>query len=151
MLYLYPVNVTAFQLEEKFKKFGAIKPNGVQVRSKQGVFCYGFVEFEVGASVQSAIEASLIMISGRQAYVKEKRPSFGTQVTCGYFVSARGGLINDGIRGRGAYGSRVVGFLMPLKDTKGMTKFEMAAKKASPSARMVSANLPSKPLFPAQP
>eukprot|EP01018_Ginkgo_biloba_P039125 Gb_11766 [translate_table: standard] len=101
-----PVNVTAFQLEEEFKKFGAIKPNGVQVRSKQGAFCYGFVDFEAGASVQSAIEASPIMISGRQAYVEEKRPSSGTRVTRGRFVSARGGFRNDGIRGRGAYGGR---------------------------------------------
>jgi hypothetical protein len=29
-----PVNVTPAQVEEEFKKFGAIKPSGVQVRSK---------------------------------------------------------------------------------------------------------------------
>ncbi|PKA54470.1 Nuclear transport factor 2 [Apostasia shenzhenica] len=69
-----PMNATASQLEEEFKKFGPIKPNGIQVRSNklQG-FCFGFVEFELAAAVQSAIEASPVMIGGRQAYVEEKR------------------------------------------------------------------------------
>ncbi|KAL8471559.1 hypothetical protein ACS0TY_028987 [Phlomoides rotata] len=36
-----PLNLTVAQLEAKFQKFGAIKPNGVQVRSiKQQGFCF---------------------------------------------------------------------------------------------------------------
>ncbi|KAL0450463.1 UNVERIFIED_CONTAM: Nuclear transport factor 2 [Sesamum latifolium] len=42
-----PLNATVAQLEAEFKKFGTIKPNGVQVRSnKQQGFCFGFVEFQ---------------------------------------------------------------------------------------------------------
>uniref|UniRef100_A0A1D1XZ86 Putative G3BP-like protein n=1 Tax=Anthurium amnicola TaxID=1678845 RepID=A0A1D1XZ86_9ARAE len=71
-----PLNATPAQLEEEFKRFGPIKPGGIQVRShKQQGFCFGFVEFEVQGAVQSAIEASPIMIGGRPAYVEEKRPS----------------------------------------------------------------------------
>lgn len=103
-----PYNATASQLEEEFKKFGAIKPSGVQVRSKQGGFCYGFVEFETAASVQTALEASPITIGGRQAYVEEKRPNSGARgpATRGRPVPVRGAFRNDGNRGRGAYGSR---------------------------------------------
>ncbi|KAL8547256.1 hypothetical protein ACS0TY_006831 [Phlomoides rotata] len=36
-----PLNLTVAQLEAEFQKFGAIKPNGVQVRSiKQQGFCF---------------------------------------------------------------------------------------------------------------
>ncbi|KAJ6848733.1 ras GTPase-activating protein-binding protein 1-like [Iris pallida] len=69
-----PLNATAAQLEEEFKKFGPIKPGGIQVRShKLQGFCFGFVEFEVPSAVQSAIEASPITIGSRQASVEEKR------------------------------------------------------------------------------
>nr|GFA83158.1 Ras GTPase-activating protein-binding protein 1-like isoform X1 [Tanacetum cinerariifolium] len=69
-----PISVTQAMLEEEFKKFGPIKPNGIQVRSNrmQG-FSFGFVEFEVPEAVQKAIEASPIPINGHQAIVEEKR------------------------------------------------------------------------------
>ncbi|GKB71125.1 Ras GTPase-activating protein-binding protein 1-like protein isoform X1 [Tanacetum coccineum] len=69
-----PISVTQAMLEEEFKKFGPIKPNGIQVRSNrmQG-FSFGFVEFEVPEAVQKAIEASPIPINGRKAIVEEKR------------------------------------------------------------------------------
>nr|DAD35057.1 TPA_asm: hypothetical protein HUJ06_005697 [Nelumbo nucifera] len=52
-----PLNAMPEQLEEVFKKFGPIKPNGIQVRSnKNQGFCFGFVEFELLSSMQSAIE-----------------------------------------------------------------------------------------------
>jgi len=39
--------ITPSQLEEEMKKFGAIKPSGVQVRNRPGAqACYGFVEFK---------------------------------------------------------------------------------------------------------
>jgi hypothetical protein len=78
-----PLHATPSQLEEAFKAFGTIKPDGIQVRSHkvrflcstydfckpnsehlflrfhfksqiQG-FCYGFIEFEDASSVQSAL------------------------------------------------------------------------------------------------
>lgn len=101
-----PVNVTPAQVEEEFKKFGAIKPNGVQVRSKQGGFCFGFVEFEEAGSVQTALQASPITINGRQAFVEEKKTTSSTRATRGRPFPARGGFRNDGIRVRGAYAGR---------------------------------------------
>ncbi|KAJ1393929.1 RNA-binding domain superfamily, partial [Sesbania bispinosa] len=52
-----PMNATVEQLERVFKKFGPIKHDGIQVRSnKQQGSCFGFVEFESAASMQSALE-----------------------------------------------------------------------------------------------
>lgn len=68
-----PLTITDAQLEAEFKKFGPIKPNGVQVRSKQQGFCFGFVEFKEISSMQSAIKASPITIGDRQAAVEIKR------------------------------------------------------------------------------
>ncbi|CAL4887775.1 unnamed protein product [Urochloa decumbens] len=102
-----PLNATETQLEDEFKKFGAIKQNGIQVRSNkiQG-FCYGFVEFEDATSVQSAIEASPVTIGGRQCYVEEKRTpgSRGSSRGGGRFGPGRGSNFrNEGARGRGNY------------------------------------------------
>lgn len=104
-----PGNVTPVQVEEEFKKFGAIKQNGVQVRSKQGGFCFGFVEFEEAASVQTALQASPITINGRQAFVEEKKTTSSTRATRGRPFPVRGGFRNDGIRARGAYAGRGYG------------------------------------------
>ncbi|RZR85639.1 hypothetical protein BHM03_00012657 [Ensete ventricosum] len=61
------MDATPAQLEEVFKKFGPIKPGGIQVRSHKYLqlqgFCFGFVEFEVASAVQSAIEVNLYMQS----------------------------------------------------------------------------------------
>lgn len=75
-----PTNATYPQIENEFKRFGAIKTGGIQIRSqkvgltltilatlelhilsiflKQQGFCFGFVEFEESSSAQSAIEVS---------------------------------------------------------------------------------------------
>jgi RNA recognition motif-containing protein len=68
------VNITHSQVEEEMKKFGAIKPSGVQVRSREGsLSSYGFVEFKEAASVQTAIQASPIIVKGRRVYMEEKK------------------------------------------------------------------------------
>lgn len=106
-----PLNATPSQLEGEFKKFGPIKPGGIQVRNhKQNGYCFGFVEFESMSSMRSAIEASPIMVAGRPAVVEEKRTT--TRVTGGSnstggrgrFAPLRGGFRNDSFRGRGGYG-----------------------------------------------
>ncbi|KAG6526222.1 nuclear transport factor 2-like isoform X2 [Zingiber officinale] len=52
-----PLNVTPEQLHEEFKKFGPIKPGGIQVKLlKQSGICFGFVHFEVADAVARAIE-----------------------------------------------------------------------------------------------
>ncbi|XWS36594.1 hypothetical protein CRYUN_Cryun20dG0098000 [Craigia yunnanensis] len=97
-----PLNATPSMLEIEFKKFGPIKSGGVQVRSQKG-FCFGFVEFEVASSVQSAIEASPINIGGRKAVVEEKRST--SRGNKGRSSSGSGaGYRNEGARGRGNYG-----------------------------------------------
>ncbi|KAK4383566.1 Nuclear transport factor 2 [Sesamum angolense] len=96
-----PLNATVAQLEAEFKKFGTIKPNGVQ---QQG-FCFGFVEFQEFSSMQSAIKASPITIGDRQAAVEIKRTTTRVGSGRGRFTSSRGGFHNDNFRGRGNFGS----------------------------------------------
>ncbi|ONK56595.1 uncharacterized protein A4U43_C10F10490 [Asparagus officinalis] len=98
-----PLNATPEHLEEEFRRFGPIKPGGIQVRShKQQGFCFGFIEFETVTSVQSAIEASPVMISGCQAFVEEKRPAGARVSGRGRFSGRMGGFRNEGgPRGRG--------------------------------------------------
>lgn len=100
-----PMSATATLLETEFKKFGAIKKNGIQVRSHKG-FCFGFVEFEEMASVLSAIEASPVRIGEHQAYIEEKRsPNSRGNNNRGRFMNGRGGNFrNEGGRGRGNFG-----------------------------------------------
>ncbi|CAL9064807.1 unnamed protein product [Musa banksii] len=113
------LNATAEQVEEEFKKFGPIKPGGVQVRShKVERYCFGFVEFESLKSMQAAIEASPVMIGGRQAIVEEKRTT--TRVVNGVvtnngtgnsgrgrFQLGRGAFRNDNFWGRGSFSSNM--------------------------------------------
>ncbi|KAI3742064.1 hypothetical protein L1987_59744 [Smallanthus sonchifolius] len=99
-----PMNATLALLEEEFKKFGPIKPNGIQVRNNRG-FSFGFVEFEAPDAVQKAIEASPITINGKNAVVEEKRSTNSKGGSRGRFVGGRGsGFRNDVMRGRGNFG-----------------------------------------------
>ncbi|CAD5172645.1 unnamed protein product, partial [Musa acuminata subsp. malaccensis] len=105
-------NATAEKVEEEFKKFGPIKPGGVQVRShKVERYCFGFVEFESLKSMQAAIEASPITIGGRQAIVQEKRTTTRGNNSGsggrGRFQLGRGAFRNDNFRGRGNFVSNM--------------------------------------------
>ncbi|KAL0799878.1 hypothetical protein Bca101_055053 [Brassica carinata] len=71
-----------------FQKFGVIRTNGIQVRSQKG-FCFGFVEFESTCSMQSALEASPIILRNHRG-----RSAFGVGT----------GYRNEGGRGRGSFG-----------------------------------------------
>ncbi|KAJ1435331.1 RNA-binding domain superfamily [Sesbania bispinosa] len=105
-----PLNVTVAQLEVEFKKFGPIKPGGIQVRNnKQQGYCFGFVEFLSLNSMNSAIQASPINVGGRQAVVEIKRTT--TRVGSGptstgraRISSGRSGFRNESFRGHGNYG-----------------------------------------------
>ncbi|XP_060180263.1 nuclear transport factor 2-like isoform X2 [Lycium barbarum] len=102
-----PMSATPAMLEDEFKKFGPIKNGGIQVRSnRQQGFTFGFVEFEEATAVQKAIEASPILIGGRQAAVEGKKSTNSRGNTRGRYPSGRGGsgFRNDGGRGRGNYG-----------------------------------------------
>eukprot|EP00253_Pinus_taeda_P015648 PITA_15648 len=124
-----PVNVTVSQLGEELKKFGAIKPSGITVKSRQeSGYCFGFVDFEEIASVQRAIDASPILIGGRQVVIKEKRPP-GEGLTKG--ERERGGR-NNFVNKRAAGGS------FPGRGDKGGS--------STPSYKEVVANRVKKPM-----
>ncbi|KAJ6902657.1 nuclear transport factor 2 family protein [Populus alba x Populus x berolinensis] len=68
-----PMDATVDELIQTFSKFGAIKTNGVQVRSyKQDKNCFGFVEFESANSVEKALEVSTVTIGTRTAHIEKK-------------------------------------------------------------------------------
>ncbi|XP_062208130.1 nuclear transport factor 2-like [Phragmites australis] len=107
-----PSNATVQMVEEEFKKFGAIKPGGIQVRNnKTDRYCFGFIEYESQQSMQAAIEASPIHIGEKEVYVEEKRTTTrvvnGVVITRGdnggggHFQSGRGVYRGDNFRGLG--------------------------------------------------
>ncbi|CAG7883379.1 unnamed protein product [Brassica rapa] len=107
-----PFDTTPTQLEEVFKSFGAIKHEGIQVRSnKQQGFCFGFVEFETASGKQSALEASPVTIGDRQAVLEEKKTNSrgggNNGGGRGRYFGGRGGFRNDSFKGgRGGGGGR---------------------------------------------
>ncbi|KAM7261444.1 hypothetical protein ACFE04_008811 [Oxalis oulophora] len=69
-------SMTESEIEEGFKKFGEIKPDGVIIRSRKDIgICYAFVEFEDMTGVQNAIEAGSTHVAGRPVYIEERRPN----------------------------------------------------------------------------
>ncbi|KAE9622145.1 putative RNA recognition motif domain, nuclear transport factor 2, NTF2-like protein [Lupinus albus] len=98
-------NATPALVENEFKKFGPIKSGGVQVRTQKG-FSFGFVEFEVASAVQSALEASPILINGRHAVVEEKRSTNRGNSRIRFPTGRAPGYRSEGPRGRGGnYGN----------------------------------------------
>ncbi|KAG1341944.1 ras GTPase-activating protein-binding protein 2-like [Cocos nucifera] len=99
-----PLNATAEQVEDEFKKFGPIKPGGVQIER----FCFGFVEFESLKSMQDAIEVwrpsasvpKVELFSIVNGVVTNGGSGNGGR---GRFQSGRGGFRNDNFRGRGGF------------------------------------------------
>ncbi|GAV56674.1 NTF2 domain-containing protein/RRM_6 domain-containing protein [Cephalotus follicularis] len=91
-----PSTITTAEIEQEFKNFGRIKPDGVFLRNRKDAIgvCYAFVEFEELVSVQNAIQASPIQLAGRQVYIEERRPNVSS--------TSRGGRLGRG-RGRGSY------------------------------------------------
>ncbi|KAI3429203.1 uncharacterized protein J3R85_008632 [Psidium guajava] len=96
-----PLDATPDQLEAAFKRFGSIKPNGIQVRSSKGS-CYGFVEFEAESSMLSALEENSIMIGVRKAHIEEQKKDGGDRKAS----QGRGGFRNDHFRSHGSFSDR---------------------------------------------
>ncbi|KAJ8553021.1 hypothetical protein K7X08_020414 [Anisodus acutangulus] len=108
-----PPTATIALLADEFKKFGPIKSGGIQVKNnREHGYSFGFVEFEEASAMQKAIEASPILIGGRQAVVEEKKSTDSRGNFRGrFFPSGRGyGYRNDGVRGRGNYGGSCRGY-----------------------------------------
>ncbi|KAJ4871998.1 Nuclear transport factor 2 (NTF2) family protein with RNA binding (RRM-RBD-RNP motifs) domain [Raphanus sativus] len=104
-----PFDTTPTQLEEVFKSFGAVKHEGIQVRSnKQQGFCFGFVEFETSSGRQSALEASPITIGDRQVVLEEKKTNTrggNNGGGRGRYFGGRGSFRNESFKGgRGGVG-----------------------------------------------
>ncbi|CAN7048890.1 unnamed protein product [Brassica rapa subsp. trilocularis] len=95
-----PLDATPALLENEFQKFGPIRTNGIQVRSQKG-FCFGFVEFESASSMQSAIDASPIILSGQKVVIEEKRSTARGKGRAAFGVGT--GYRNEGGRGRGSF------------------------------------------------
>ncbi|KAK1648498.1 hypothetical protein QYE76_066303 [Lolium multiflorum] len=98
-----PSRSTVKMVGEDFKKFGAIKAGGIQVRNnKFDEFCFGFVEFESQQSMQAAIEASPIFIAEKEVIIEKKRTTTrvvnGVVMNGGRFQYARGA---QNFRGQG--------------------------------------------------
>ncbi|XP_041002663.1 nuclear transport factor 2-like isoform X1 [Juglans microcarpa x Juglans regia] len=100
-----PFGVRVEQLDSEFKKFGPIKQGGIQVRNnKQQGYCFGFVEFQSLSSMNSAIQASPIIIGGRKVVVEIKRTTARVDISGrGRFSSGRGGYRSDSFKSRGSY------------------------------------------------
>lgn len=96
-----PLNATEPQIETEFKKFGPIKPGGIQVRSNKLGFCFGFVEFLDVNSMHNAIQSSPVVIGDREAVVEIKRTTTRVGAGRGRFPAGRGGFRSDSFRGRG--------------------------------------------------
>ncbi|EOA25476.1 hypothetical protein CARUB_v10018815mg [Capsella rubella] len=117
-----PMDATTEQLYETFKGFGAIRKDGIQVRSyPEKKNCIGFVAFENGEAVKSVFQAhkeSPIRIGNRRASIEEKRGGSNTQNGSrpsarnngGYYRNENGHR-NDGYkpRGNGVSGGRGYG------------------------------------------
>nr|KJB42376.1 hypothetical protein B456_007G149800 [Gossypium raimondii] len=103
-----PSTVTATEIEQEFRNFGRIKPDGVFIRNRKDVVgvCYAFVEFEDILAVHNAIKASPIQFAGRQVYIEERRPN-STGTRGGRRGRGRGSYQPDASRGR--IGSRSLG------------------------------------------
>nr|GMD75441.1 putative G3BP-like protein isoform X1 [Ipomoea batatas] len=94
-----PTTMDPSEIEEEFKKFGKLKPDGVAIRTRKDFdVCYAFVEFEDVSSVQNAIKASFVEIGGHQLYIEGRRPNRNNL----YRGRGRGrGKVNYQMDGRG--------------------------------------------------
>lgn len=91
-------SVSESEIEEEFKNFGKIAPEGVVIRSRKDVgVCYAFVEFEDMTGVHNAVKAGSAIVAGRQVYIEERRPNSNIPSR---FGRGRG-------RGRGSYQTEV--------------------------------------------
>lgn len=93
--------VSPSEIEEEFKNFGRIRPDGVVIRSRKDVgVCYAFVEFEDMSGVHNAVKAGSVEIAGRPVYIEERRPNSNIPSRGGRRGRGRGSYQSDAPRGR---------------------------------------------------
>lgn len=95
-----PSTVSAADIEQEFKSFGRITPDGVFIRNRKDIgVCYAFVEFEDLQAVQNAVKASPIQLAGKTVYIEERRANTSGVASRGR-GRGRGGYQSDTVRGR---------------------------------------------------
>ncbi|XP_043704223.1 nuclear transport factor 2-like isoform X2 [Telopea speciosissima] len=103
-----PTTISSFEIEQEFKNFGKIIPEGVAIRHRKEIgVCYAFVEFEDVHGVQNAIQASPIQLGGRQVHIEERRANSNSTSRGGRRGRGRSSYQTDAPRGR--FGGRSFG------------------------------------------
>ncbi|KAF8394231.1 hypothetical protein HHK36_020438 [Tetracentron sinense] len=103
-----PSTVSASDIEQEFKNFGGIKPDGVVLRNRKDIgVCYAFVEFEDALGVNNAIKASPIQFAGRLVHIEERRANSSGSSRGGRRDRGRGSYQSEAPRGR--FGARSFG------------------------------------------
>lgn len=102
-----PASISTFDIEQEFRNFGSIKPDGVTIRSrKEAGFLYAFIEFEDADGVQNALKASPVQLNGKLIHVEGRRAN-GSSSRGGRRGRGRGGYNSESRRGR--FGGRFSG------------------------------------------
>ncbi|XP_042394099.1 nuclear transport factor 2-like isoform X1 [Zingiber officinale] len=100
-----PSSISISDLEQAFKHFGKLRPEGVSIRSrKESDVFYAFIEYEDAIGVQNALKASPVQINGRLIHAEGRRPNSG--VSRGKRGRGRG-YPSEPSRGR--FGGRIFG------------------------------------------
>lgn len=100
-------SASASEIEEEFKNFGKIKPDGVVIRSRKDLgVCYAFVEFEDITGVHNAVKAATVQIAGRPVYIEERRATSNSSSRGGRRGRGRGSYHNDAPTRGHHYGTR---------------------------------------------
>ncbi|XP_024008588.1 golgin subfamily A member 6-like protein 22 isoform X2 [Eutrema salsugineum] len=71
-----PPHATIESVQNAFKEFGAIRGNGIQVVFNRLGYKIGFMEFEEANAARKAIEASPVIVLGREVLVMPKKRRF---------------------------------------------------------------------------
>nr|XP_009397546.1 PREDICTED: putative G3BP-like protein isoform X2 [Musa acuminata subsp. malaccensis] len=99
-------SISVLDLEQVFKNFGRLRPDGVSIRSrKESDVFYAFIEYEDAIGVHNALKASPIQLNGRLIHVEGRRPNSGA--SRGKRGRGRGGYPSETSRGR--FGGRMFG------------------------------------------
>ncbi|XP_009397546.2 nuclear transport factor 2-like isoform X2 [Musa acuminata AAA Group] len=99
-------SISVVDLEQVFKNFGRLRPDGVSIRSrKESDVFYAFIEYEDAIGVHNALKASPIQLNGRLIHVEGRRPNSGA--LRGKRGRGRGGYPSETSRGR--FGGRMFG------------------------------------------
>ncbi|KAL3501513.1 hypothetical protein ACH5RR_035962 [Cinchona calisaya] len=91
-----PSDISENELADAVKKFGRVRPGGIQLRRYEDGFCFGFVEFESPSSAKSAIEAREIIVRGNDCRISYKKS--GTRAGNG--TRASGGIRSGTFKGQ---------------------------------------------------